>query len=224
MPYTLAPNNQRVDPHTTFVGSDGLTYAPNWWGTSNEADRTAVGLTWINPANGHDQEFYWATGKPKELADAPIYDSYDAEGNGIGSATGTRVGLKSQWIQRQKDSAKTLLSGSDWYVTRKAEIDIAIPSKTVTYRAAVRTKCAEREATLQACTTTEELCMTIRGTLPKTVTGTADNGAAERFDTSKEKLDGSGNSFDPKQYESFDPKQYEDISNPALLEAWPEEE
>ena len=36
----------------------------------------------------------------------------------------------------------------DWYVTRKAEKDVAIPSSVTTYRDAVRTKCAEIETAL----------------------------------------------------------------------------
>ena len=50
-------------------------------------------------------------------------------------------------------------------------------------------------------------------------TGSATNGATEKFDTSKEVKDSEGNSYDPKRYESFDPKQYNDI----VLEAWPTE-
>ena len=201
MPYTLAPNNETVLQGSTFVGTDGLTYATNWWQTSNEADRTAAGLTWNNPSPIYDQEFYWSPSKPKDIDE-----------------------LKKVWVRKQKNIANSLLARTDWMVIRAAEGGTAVPSANATYRAAVRTQCGLREETINACADTDTLCATIRNTLAQTIEGTADNGAAERFDTSKEKLDGSGNSFDPKQYESFDPKQYEDISNPALLEAWPEEE
>jgi hypothetical protein len=65
--------------------------------------------------------------------------------------------LKIEWIAQQKQIAGSLLAQSDWYVTRKAENDTAIPADVLAYRAAVRTTSGTREAEINACTTTEEL-------------------------------------------------------------------
>ena len=52
----------------------------------------------------------------------------------------TTPGLKTQHKEKIKSQAHGLLSDTDWYASRKAETDKAIPSEVATYRAAVRTK------------------------------------------------------------------------------------
>ena len=181
--------------------TNGTLYPASWLRSSTAEQRAAVpsgGVIWENDPLWYDQEFYWKINDPKDIAE-----------------------LKTLWIQRDKDTANKLLSNTDWLVVRKAEIGTAIPTAQANYRTAVRTQCGLREVTINACADTDKLCATIRGTLAPTVAGTASNGATEKFDTSKEKKDSEGNSFDPKQYESFDPKQYNDIANPDLLEEWP---
>ena len=196
-------NGSPLSLDVAFTDSEGTQYPSNWLRGSTAAQRAAVpsgGVTWEDGPLWYDQMFYWNPSKPKDVAE-----------------------LKTFWVEAQKIAANDLLAKTDWKVIRAAEGGTALPSADATYRAAVRTKCAEREATVNACADTEKLCATIRGTLAPTVAGTASNGATEKFDTSKEKKDSEGNSFDPKQYESFDPKQYNDIANPDLLEDWPTE-
>ena len=181
-------NGSPLSLDVAFTDSNGTQYPSNWLRSSTEAQRAAVpsgGVTWENGPPSYDQEFYWGSGKPQDIAD-----------------------LKKTWVQRQKDTANTLLAPSDWLVTRKAEAGTAIPTANANYRAAVRTQCGLREATLNACADTDTLCATIRGTLAPPVAGTGSNGATE-----KKKEDGS----------SYDPVQYNDIANPDLLEAWPTE-
>ena len=50
-----------------------------------------------------------------------------------------------------------MLAPTDWYVTRKAETDVAIPADVLAYRESVRTISGTREGEINACTTTEEL-------------------------------------------------------------------
>ena len=49
-------------------------------------------------------------------------------------------GLKTQLIRDVKGQAESILNQTDWYVTRKAEEDTAIPSEITNHRKAVRTK------------------------------------------------------------------------------------
>ena len=194
-------NGSPLSLDVAWTDTEGTQYPSNWLRGSTAAQRAAVpsgGVTWEAGLPWYDQEFYWGPDNPKTIAD-----------------------LKTAWVQKQKNTANKLLAQTDWLVTRKAEAGTAIPTAQANYRTAVRTQCGLREATINACADTNKLCATIRNTLAPTVAGTASNGATEKFDTSKEKKDGEGNSFDPKQYESFDPKQYNDITNPDLLEDWP---
>jgi len=49
------------------------------------------------------------------------------------------AGLKTSKITNAKDTSASMLSKTDWYVTRKAEANTAIPSGITAYRTAVRT-------------------------------------------------------------------------------------
>ena len=49
-------------------------------------------------------------------------------------------GLKTKLIRTVKKQAESILNQTDWYITRKAEEDTAIPSEITNHRKAVRTK------------------------------------------------------------------------------------
>ena len=217
-------NGSPLSLDVAFTDSNGTQYSSTWLRNSNKAQRAAVptgGITWEAGPPWYDQWFYWSPSKPKDINDIPTYDTYDSDGKGVGDPTGSTAGLKTVWVQKQKDIANSLLAKTDWLVTRKAEAGTAIPTAQANYRTAVRTQCGLREATINACADTDALCATIRNTLAPTVAGTVSN-STEKFDVSKEVLV-DGKSQDPKVYESFDPKQYNDIANPDLLEDWPTE-
>ena len=59
--------------------------------------------------------------------------------------------LKSDWTSRTKETAKSLLSSSDWQVIAKEERDRGIDSDVATYRAAVISKCTEIETSIKNC-------------------------------------------------------------------------
>ena len=83
-------------------------------------------------------------------------DATDGSGNKLKDEKGNQVinyGLKSLAIANTKTTARTKLSDSDWYVTRKSEAGTAIPSSVTTYRTAVRTACKTIEDAITACDT-----------------------------------------------------------------------
>jgi hypothetical protein len=57
-------------------------------------------------------------------------------------------GLKTTMTAQVKNTANSALAGTDWMVIRKAERDVAIPSATATYRAAVLTECTRLESAI----------------------------------------------------------------------------
>ena len=63
----------------------------------------------------------------------------------------TVPGLKSIWITNTKNTAKSTLAQTDWYVTRLAEKTTAISSKVSTYRDKVRAACDKIETAIKAC-------------------------------------------------------------------------
>ena len=95
--------------------------------------------------------YYFVTEGNIELVDGVPTQKYtntakdlnDVTENGI-----TTPGLKTIKTEEVKDSAGQLLAKTDWMVIRKYERDVAIPSATATYRAAVITECTRLESAI----------------------------------------------------------------------------
>ena len=66
-------------------------------------------------------------------------------------------GLKTILIEQVKKQAESELNRTDWYITRKAEKDTAIPSSITTHRDAVRAKQAEMETAITNASDTPAL-------------------------------------------------------------------
>ena len=66
-------------------------------------------------------------------------------------------GLKYNFIKTVKAQAEGLLNQTDWYITRKAEKNTAIPSAISTHRDAVRTKQASMETAITNASDTPAL-------------------------------------------------------------------
>ena len=141
----------------------GTVYPSNWLTVSTEADRTAIGITWVDDPVRADDRFYWngdAT-MPKALEDV---DAVDENGDPLWVQvldetqdppamvdTEERLvtrGLKYTWIAQVKDTAGKMLAQTDWMVIRKAERDVTIPSEVVTKRAAIVTECSRLETSI----------------------------------------------------------------------------
>ena len=103
------------------------------------------------------------TNTAKRLADEDAKDAdgnqlyvqvWDADANdGAGAMVDTsekqvNQGLKTAKTDQVKYQANSSLAKTDWMVIRKAERDVAIPSATATYRAAVLTECTRLETAI----------------------------------------------------------------------------
>ncbi len=87
----------------------------------------------------------YGTATPKSLN-----DTTDSEGN-------TTPGLKSQAITNQQSQAYAILQPSDWYVVRKSENSVAIPTDWDNWRESIRTTCQSQVTMINACTTVPQL-------------------------------------------------------------------
>lgn len=134
MSYAL--DGQAIKPGKPFVDSEGNQYPTNWLQVLSEEQKQEIGIVYTSETTSqyYDQRFYWSADNPKDL------DT-----------------LKSLWVAKQKETASSLLQPTDWYVTRKYEIDTEIPADVTTYRTAVRTSCGARESEINGCTTVDEL-------------------------------------------------------------------
>ena len=133
--------------------SDGNYKHPyNWASAWSDEDKEQWGVTWQDdPDISYDNRFYWARDIERSLDDINVVDE---DGDAVLDADGNQVvtlGLKSIWVAQTKTTANSLLASSDWYVTRKSESDVAIPSAISTYRTAVRTASGTIETAINDC-------------------------------------------------------------------------
>ena len=167
--YALVVDNSvtKVFPGPKGFEHNGNQYAPDIFYKWSKAEKEAIGLYEVetDSTNYKNENWYintnesftfgsgkvtrsWGTATAKDHADK---DAVDSEGNKIKDEDGNQViieGLKTILIRTLKQQAAGELQNTDWYVIRKADAGISIPSSISTHRAAVRTKCAEMETAI----------------------------------------------------------------------------
>ena len=163
-------NGNRLPEGTSFYDANGTQYPPQWLNVSTEEQKAAIGITWVADAVRADDRFYWDgdINNPKALEDklevkedgSPLYKQvYDKVTESMVDTTEQVVtkGLKSNFIAQVKDTAGKLLNATDWYVIRKAERNIEIPSEVALKRTQIITESNRLETDIQASTTVEAL-------------------------------------------------------------------
>jgi hypothetical protein len=161
-------NGNRLPEGTSFYDANGTQYPPQWLNVSTEEQKAAIGITWVADPAPVDNRFYWDTDLPKALEDklevkedgTPLYKQvYDKATESMVDTTEQVVtkGLKSQFVAQVKDTAGKLLNATDWYVVRKAERNVDIPSDIVLKRTQIITESNRLETDIQASTTVEAL-------------------------------------------------------------------
>ncbi len=157
---------------------DGIQYPANWLRLASLEEKTALGITEVANDPTYDQRFYWGVDNPKDLTD-----------------------LKTQWKATQSQICDSLLSPSDWRVTRAAELGQAVASAWLTYRGAVRSACNTRQTEINAVADVPALIELLFGqpTITRQQTDADGNGV----------VDDDGNAV------------METVANPAIATAWP---
>jgi hypothetical protein len=125
-----------------WTDNDGVQHPRNWAIWSDE-EKESKGLVWEEPAASFDNRYYWNASTAKSLVDI---NEVDEDGDPLLDADGVQVvtkGLKTTHKEKTREIANSMLASTDWYVIRKSERDVAIPSNVATYRAAVLTQADE---------------------------------------------------------------------------------
>ena len=161
-------------------GNKGITIGDNQYPRAiftlwTEAERNAISIytVTIDESKRKDEQWYIntnityafdgtnATGSygdatAKAHADTTWTAQDETDGKGTEGEVATR-GLKYNLIQTVKLQAKGELNRTDWYITRKAEKNTAIPSAITTHRDAVRSKQAAMETAITNASDTPAL-------------------------------------------------------------------
>ena len=142
-----------------------IQYPSNWLRLASEAEKLAIGITWVADPVRADDRFYWNgdVNMPKELEDRaevdengdPIYvqvldETQDPPVMVDSSEQLVTPGLKTTWKKQVKHTAGTMLAQTDWMVIRKSERNVDIPADIVTKRAAIVAECDRLEAAITA--------------------------------------------------------------------------
>jgi len=132
----------------------------------SESERNAIGIytVEIDNTNRKSEEWYINTNLTYAFGSGKVTGTYgtatakahadtlwtqEDEDAGLGTKGDVKnEGLKTKLIRDVKSQAENILNQTDWYVTRKAEEDTAIPSAITTHRRAVRTKQASMETAI----------------------------------------------------------------------------
>jgi len=144
-----------------------------------EAERNAIGIYTVeyDNSNKKDEKWYINTNQSYAFADNKVTASYGSatakkhadttwtqqqidDGDapdGADTDTVAVKGLKTVLIEQVKAQAEGELNRTDWYITRKAEKNTAIPSAITTHRDAVRSKQAAMETAITNASDTPAL-------------------------------------------------------------------
>jgi hypothetical protein len=170
MAYKLNGKTLQADRGFTH---NNVQYPRNWLQLSSQGDRDALGITWEDDPVRADDRYYWDgdVNNPKALDDVnevdedgnPIYvqelDNSDPDHPVMVDTDEQLVtkGLKSNMIAQVKDTAGKLLATTDWYVTRKVERSVDIPTDVASKRVAIVAESERLETAIAGATTVEAL-------------------------------------------------------------------
>ena len=199
----LTLNNKPLSYDRAFT-HDGIQYPANWLRLSSLEERNALGITEVANDPTYDQRFYWGVDNPKQLNDVT-----DEDGN-------TTTGLKTLWKATQSDICDSLLSPSDWRVTRAAELGQAVASAWLTYRGAVRSACNTRQTEINAVADVPALIELLFGqpTITRQQTDAEGVGVVEPDTITNEAGETVANPVAGNPV-------METVANPAIATAWP---
>jgi hypothetical protein len=141
-------NGKHLPEGTSFYDANGTQYGAGWLNQATEEQKISIGITWVTDPAPVDTRFYWDANLPKALED--VTETID------GKEYVTK-GLKSNFIAQVKDTAGKLLNATDWYVIRKAERNVEIPSEIALKRTQIVTEANRLENDIKASTTVEVL-------------------------------------------------------------------
>jgi len=149
---------------------EGIQYPRAIYTLWSAAEREAIGIYEVvfDNTNKKDEAYYTNTNQSFAFAGGVVTASYgsatakahadtlwtqaDSDNGDLPSDKSVGdvkvEGLKTIKIRIIKQQAAGILQDTDWYIVRKADAGTAVPSAITTYRAAVRTKCAEMETAI----------------------------------------------------------------------------
>ena len=139
--------DRTIRPGKAWTDSNGTQHPGNWniW---SKAEKDAMNIKEIIEDRPPDSRLYlWSKDSDGKITSTakPLDDSGDV------------LGLRSTLKNEVKSQQGSLLSQTDWAITRKADKETAIPSNIQTWRDAIRAKATEMENAIDNTTDTDAI-------------------------------------------------------------------
>ena len=131
---------------------EGYQYPRNWIQNATNAEKSAIGLVEVTISGSpKDGEYY------DNILSANKVESDGSVTRTWSSSAKTLSDVQTRKIVQAKETAKSLLNSTDWYVVRKAETNTATPDEITAFRTAVRTCYGNLKTAINAASDVDEL-------------------------------------------------------------------
>ena len=194
---------------TAFTYKD-LQYPSNWIQNATDAEKSAIGLVEVTISGARKNSEYYDS----ELGNIVIASDGSASRTWKNTAK-TLSTVQSTKIQNAKRDANTMLSNTDWYVVRKAETDVAVPSEITAYRTAVRTCYGNLKTAINAASNIDGVA-----TLYETAAGSSDTvktvNPSSAVNTTSNAITSNGHGFIDDEQVYYDAGMTGDNSNTVI--------
>ena len=117
----------------SWTDSNGIKHPSNWMIWTEDFKKNDMKLTWEEPLGPFDGFYYYG---------------WNSDGDAL--LPRPLAGLQSSKVSDAKSISASLLAPTDWYITRKIERDVAIPSEITAYRLAVVTNYASLKTAINS--------------------------------------------------------------------------
>lgn len=148
--YILDNTFQYFIPQGTAFEIDGVQYPANWLNLSTPEEKAAVGIVDVVYGEQPSDVYYWISQDAPVYADGVVAVNYTATPKDLFT-------LQNNAVNDVCQQAYSILSPSDWRVTKAIETKSAIPTTWNDWRAQIRSQCDAKVIEITSCTTVEEL-------------------------------------------------------------------
>ena len=131
---------------------EGYQYPSNWIRNATNAEKSAMGLVEVTISGNQKNDDYYTN----NLSDNKV-ESDGSVTRTWSSSAKTLSDVQTIKIVQAKETAKSLLNSTDWYVVRKAEVGTAFSDEISAYRTAVRTCYGNIKTAINAASDVDEL-------------------------------------------------------------------
>ena len=123
----------------SWVDENNITHPRNWMSWTDDEKR-AAGLAWTDDPKPYNNFYYYGWNSDESaLLPRPL------------------AGLQASKVEEAKRQSANALSETDWYVVRKTETNVAVPTEITAYRTAVRTNYASLKTAINDASDIAEL-------------------------------------------------------------------